>query len=218
MTSMYETDGLVVDDKAATHSLAPRPPPHEENKGPPQRRRNVCWVSVAACLGVGVLVPLIMVVATSGGAAADEFDQLAIGGIGGIGGIAGNQSIGGDASGLSSDASGLSSDAAGAFAAALDVSAEGPSVRVSSALTFDGEIVWIPPGSAARAEFEAGFAVSVAGSLGDGSTMPPERVVVDEIRAGSVEVLFHIVLPASVGTTGVSLIQALRDSGRSIEV
>ena len=58
-------------------------------------------------------------------------------------------------------------------------------VAVASQISFDADIRLIPEGSAQRAQFETDFKGAISSALGDGSTIPQEHVLVDDIRAGS---------------------------------
>jgi hypothetical protein len=89
---------------------------------------------------------------------------------------------------------------------------------VSSSIVFAAEISDLVEGSAARGEFELGFKASMASALGDGATVRAEHVFIDGIRAGSVVVDWHVLVPPTVVTTVVSLVQSLKDSGETIDV
>jgi hypothetical protein len=110
---------------------------------------------------------------------------------------------------------------------------------VSSSISFSGDIAAITADVQARQEFEQGFAQSMASSLGDGSTVSPEMVVIDEIREVQaewegmgrrrlqsdqsedpllIEVLFHLLLPEALQGAGSSLITTLQDTDQQIEI
>ena len=111
-------------------------------------------------------------------------------------------------------------EAAAEFEAALAAAATDPATpqtSIFSAVAFQGDFTMVAEGFA-RAEFEEGFQISMAGSLGDGATVTSDMVVVDDLRAGGIEVLFHIDVPATLADTAVSLVQTLMGSGQTIEL
>ena len=111
--------------------------------------------------------------------------------------------------------------AASEFAAALSAAATDPAaplIAIASEITFPGDVSMVAVGTAARAEFEAGFSVAMAASLGDGATVAADAVIVDGIIGGSMIVLFHLEVPASLSFAGSSLLQTLVDSGATITV
>ena len=111
--------------------------------------------------------------------------------------------------------------AAAEFTAALAAAAADPAtpiIAIASEITFPGDVSLVAVGTAARTEFEAGFSVAMAASLGDGVTVVADAVIVDGIIGGSMIVLFHIEVPASLSSAGSSLMQTLVDSGGTITV
>eukprot|EP01046_Picozoa_sp_COSAG06_P010573 COSAG06_NODE_579_length_14027_cov_2.460942_5_plen_3130_part_00 len=130
--------------------------------------------------------------------------------------------------------------AAALFAEAmLDVDPFGPLVAVASSISFGGDITLINADQMARQVFEQSFATAMAASLGDGSTVSPEVVIVDEIREieadweavgrrrlqsldtpepESIEILFHLLLPESLQSAGSSLVAMMQESDQQIEI
>ena len=122
-----------------------------------------------------------------------------------------------------------------------------PVVFVASQVKFIGDIDTIPDGSLARSEFEQNLRYSLASTLGDGSTVTPDMIFIDDVREGDaiagamfnsnpaggqpqqldplaplapggVDVRFHIAVPEVLQSTTVSLVTTLRDSSEVIEV
>jgi hypothetical protein len=116
-------------------------------------------------------------------------------------------------------------------------------VSVASQINFAADIETIPEGSSMRVEFEQRFGYSIAGSLGDGETIRPDTVFVDDISEAeameatmfggarppppgpldpiqppAVRVLFHISIPYGLQSTMVSLIETLQASAEMLEV
>jgi alpha-tubulin suppressor-like RCC1 family protein len=114
-------------------------------------------------------------------------------------------------------------------------------VSVASQIDFAADIEAVAASTPARSEFEDGFKHSLASSLGDGSTVRPEAVFVDEISEAAamqaamfggarpplnplepllpaVGVHFHIAVPEGLQTTTVSLMETLQQSDESLEV
>jgi len=116
-------------------------------------------------------------------------------------------------------------------------------VSVTSQINFAADIETIPEGSSMRVEFEQRFGYSIAGSLGDGETIRPDTVFVDDISEAeameaamfggarppppgpldpiqppAVRVLFHISIPYGLQSTMVSLIETLQASAERLEV
>eukprot|EP01045_Picozoa_sp_COSAG04_P006166 COSAG04_NODE_299_length_17462_cov_3.686057_10_plen_1145_part_00 len=90
---------------------------------------------------------------------------------------------------------------------------------VKSAITFNADISAIgEQGSSEREEFEANFRAAMAATLGDGSTISADHIYIDSIVAASIEVQFHIRMPAEVEATAVSLVQSMKDSGSTLQV
>lgn len=123
--------------------------------------------------------------------------------------------------------------------AMLDVDPFGPLVAVASSISFGGDITLINADQMARQAFEESFATAMAASLGDGSTVSPDLVIVDEIReveaewqaegrrrlqSGTpeapmlIEVLFHLLLPESLQSAGSSLIATMQETDEQIEI
>ena len=132
--------------------------------------------------------------------------------------------------------------AAEEFAAAMVNATDpfAPLVAVSSSISFDGDIGLINEDMQSRLQFEVGFAETMASSLGDGSTVRPEMVVVDDVRevqaewegmgrrrlqAGGttdptmyIQVLFHLLLPESLQSAGSALITIMQATDRQIAI
>ena len=131
--------------------------------------------------------------------------------------------------------------AAEAFAAAALNATDpfAPLVEVSSSISFAGDISAINGDLQSRLQFEEAFAAAMASSLGDGSTVSPEMIVVDEIRevdaegegAGRrrlqssdpefpvlIEVVFHLLLPESLQSAGSSLLTVMQATDQQIEI
>jgi len=131
--------------------------------------------------------------------------------------------------------------AAGELAAALVVPAPAPApagapppppppvVEIAATVGFAVDIATIAEGSDERATFEADFKTSMAGSIGGGSAVSADKIIVDEISANrrrlldsrrmqsdNVNVDFHIVAPASVQTQAASLVAAVDTSAISV--
>ena len=103
--------------------------------------------------------------------------------------------------------------------AAAAVAAGGAVVAViASAITFPVAIEAIAAGSAARRTFEAGFKTQMAGKLGGGGVFAADAVVIDSIQAGSLEVQFHVEVPAAVQAQAASMITTLAAAGQSIAI
>lgn len=106
-------------------------------------------------------------------------------------------------------------------------------VAVSSTIHFAGDLAAIATG-VGRMDFEQAFATAMAANLGDGSTVSPESVIVDAIReaeaewqqgrrlqAGAVtniEVLFHLLVPATLQSTGASLVSMMQQTNQTIQI
>jgi hypothetical protein len=90
--------------------------------------------------------------------------------------------------------------------------------KVSTSIIFNADIADIPDGSAARVEFEQQFKERVAAALGDGNTIASDAVIIDSIRAASIVIEWHILVPPAAVDTATSLVQSLKDSGVTIEV
>jgi hypothetical protein len=131
--------------------------------------------------------------------------------------------------------------AAGELAAALVAPAPAPApegtpplppppvVEIAATVGFAVDIATIAEGSDERATFEADFKTSMAGSIGGGSAVSADKIIVDEISANrrrlldsrrmqsdNVNVDFHIVAPASVQTQAASLVAAVDTSAISV--
>jgi hypothetical protein len=90
---------------------------------------------------------------------------------------------------------------------------------VSSSISFSVDISAVGAvGTTERSQFESGFKVAIAQSLGDGSTIDAEKVIIDSITAGSVVVDWHVQVPPAVATTAKSLVQSMKDSGQTVQV
>ena len=90
--------------------------------------------------------------------------------------------------------------------------------KVSTSIIFNADIADIPDGSAARVEFEQQFKERVAAALGDGNTIAPDAVIIDSIRAASIIVEWHLLVPPAAVDIATSLVQSLKDSGTTFEV
>ena len=126
-------------------------------------------------------------------------------------------------------------DAAAEFAAAMSVVDPYTTlVAISSSIHFSGDLSAIAIGQA-RLDFEQAFATTMAASLGDGSTVSPGSVIVDEIREAeadwqmgrrrvqvgfvtNIEVLFHLLVPATLQTTGASLVNMMQQTNQTIQI
>eukprot|EP01045_Picozoa_sp_COSAG04_P000493 COSAG04_NODE_11_length_42922_cov_38.819700_29_plen_237_part_00 len=116
-----------------------------------------------------------------------------------------------------------------------------PMVSVASQIDFAADIETVAESTPARSEFEDGFKHSLARSLGDGSTVRPEAVFVDEVSEAAamqaamfggarpplnplepprpaVGVHFHIAVPDGLQATTVSLVETLKESDEPLEV
>jgi hypothetical protein len=113
-----------------------------------------------------------------------------------------------------------------------------PMAAVSSSISFEGDISLITESQQSRQVFEQGFADSMAASLGDGATVSPEAVLVDEIREvqaeweqvgrrrlqtetetpGFIQVGFHLLLPEMVQEAGASLLSLMQQTDQQIEI
>jgi hypothetical protein len=104
-----------------------------------------------------------------------------------------------------------------------------PVVEIAATVGFPVDIATIAAGSTERATFETDFKTSMAGSIGGGSAVSADKVIVDEISAGrrrlldsrrmqssAVSVDFHIVAPASVQTQAASLVAAVDTTAISV--
>jgi hypothetical protein len=132
--------------------------------------------------------------------------------------------------------------AAEAFAAAAVNASDPfiPLVSIASSISFNGDISLITESPQSRMAFEEDFAATMAASLGDGATVSPEAVIVDEIREviaeweeqgrrrlqGAenpatytyIEVVFHLLLPESLQSAGASLVTTLQETDQQIEI
>eukprot|EP01043_Picozoa_sp_COSAG02_P012118 COSAG02_NODE_461_length_21848_cov_235.681043_7_plen_1409_part_00 len=116
-----------------------------------------------------------------------------------------------------------------------------PLAAVTSSISFGGDISLITDSQISRRAFEEGFADSMAASLGNGATVSPEAVIVDEIREVQaeweqvgrrrlqaaqnetetpvyIEVLFHLLIPETVQAAGASLLALLQETDQQIEI
>ena len=116
-----------------------------------------------------------------------------------------------------------------------------PMVSVASHINVAADIVTtIAVATPERREFEEGFRRSMAGFLGDGTTVRQETVFVDDISEASaieaamfaglapspplaplppaVRVDFHVAVPDGLQTTTVSLVETLNVSGDRLEI
>ena len=119
-----------------------------------------------------------------------------------------------------------------------------PLVAVSSSISVEGDLALfedLMEDADARVQFEQGFADAMAANLGDGSTVRPEMVIVDDVRQAAavpepqpgagrrrlqshssgpviIEVLFHLLLPESLQSAGTSLIAMMEETGQQIDI
>ena len=107
-----------------------------------------------------------------------------------------------------------------------------PVVEITATVGFPIDIADIAEGSAERQSFEADFKASMAGSIGGGSAVSADKVVIDDITAGrrrltttdsrrraqssAVSVDFHIVVPEVVSTQATSLVAAVDTSSLTV--
>ena len=115
-----------------------------------------------------------------------------------------------------------------------------PVVEIAATVGFAISIATIAEGSQARTDFEEGFRASMAGSIGGGVAVTPERIIIDAITTsrrrlldtetepetdhrrtqwsvsgtvtGAIDVDFHIVVPVSVAIQATSLVAAVDSS------
>ena len=91
-------------------------------------------------------------------------------------------------------------------------------VTIVSAITFPVAIEVIGEGSAARISFEADFKTQIASKLGGGGVFAAEAIIIDSIVAGSVEVQFHVAVPANVQIQAASMLTTLAASGGTVSI
>eukprot|EP01052_Picozoa_sp_SAG31_P007864 SAG31_NODE_383_length_16451_cov_8.412977_6_plen_1261_part_00 len=114
------------------------------------------------------------------------------------------------------------------YAEAMNASAADPYtplVAIATTITVEGDLDLITDSLEPRMHFDEGFASAVASSLGspgDGSTVEPEVVAVDDLLEsdvlGTFDVVFHLLLPQSLRSTGSSMVTAMQESGQQIEI
>ena len=129
-------------------------------------------------------------------------------------------------------------EAAAAAFAEVTVDPFTPLVAVSSAIYFDGGDLSAIESGQGRTDFDREFSAAMAGSLGDGSTVSPESIIVDEIREVEaawegqgrrrlqtvveipmvIEVTFYLLLPATLQSHEASLITAMQETEQTIEI
>eukprot|EP01052_Picozoa_sp_SAG31_P074291 SAG31_NODE_33393_length_344_cov_0.844898_1_plen_81_part_01 len=70
----------------------------------------------------------------------------------------------------------------------------------------------------ARETFELTFKTQMANKLGGGGVFNYQNIMIDSIQAGSVEVQFHVDVPATVQTHVASMVTTLAASNDTIDV
>ncbi len=97
-----------------------------------------------------------------------------------------------------------------------------PPVKVGSEITIpvaaEDVSSLVQEGSPQRVEFELGFKTAMSRSLGAGSVVAPDDIIIDAIVAGSVAVAFHIVVPAVVTQAAADLFETLAAQAEPIEI